>query len=227
MLETHIAHTPGLTLAASLADGLELLDFLRSQPRIDVLLLDVQMPNLSGLDVLRLLPSAPAVVLTTTRPEFAVEAFELRVTDYLVKPVEYPRFAQAIERVRGRQVSAPPVPLPAAAAPPAVADASIYVKTTGRIVRVPLADILYVEAVGNYAVVITTDKQLITKQPLREIIERLPADQFARIHRSYIINREQIEAVADATVLLHNNRQVPIGRTYLADFLASLSISHD
>lgn len=216
-LEGHIAQTEGLELVGSFADGMQLLSFLHSKPRVDILFLDVQMPELSGLEVVRLLPTAPAVVLITSRTDFAVEAFELRVVDYVVKPVPYSRFLQTIARVQGRLAAA--APPPTAAPPPR--EAALFVKSGARLVRIPHDEILYVEAVNDQAVIVTTTRQLSANQVLRDVESRLPSPPFVRVHRSYVVNRYRIEAVEASTVVLEGGRRLPIGRTYLADVLAS------
>lgn len=232
VLEGHIAQTPQLQLVATFPDGLQLLTYLQSQPAIDILFLDVQMPGLSGLDVLntlRLPAHAPAVVLTTSHADFAVEAFALRVVDYLVKPIEYPRFIQALTRVREwlqRGEVTPPAPVAAGgtgAAPANRLEDSLFLKVGDRLVRIPYVDILYVEAVGQYAVVVTPHHQYSTSFVLGRLAERLPPVHFERVHRSYVVNCHHIEEVRDATVMLKGGRAIPIGRTYLKDFLARLS----
>jgi DNA-binding LytR/AlgR family response regulator len=224
-LEAHIAHTPSLSLVASLADGTALLEFLQHQPPVDILFLDIQMPLLSGLEVLRMLPKPPAVVFITSRPDFAVEAFELRAVDYLVKPIAYPRFFQAVNRVHEWRAGRTPAPVPVSV--PAQrsdrAEDAVFIKTGGRLVRLLLSDILYVEAVGQYAVVVTIQNQYSTSQLLRELEKQLPSQHFTRVHRSYLVNQHKIESVEDATIRLEGGRTVPIGRTYLSNFLASLT----
>ncbi len=231
-LEAHIEHTPGLKLVGTFENGLALLEFLRGGPQVDILFLDVQMPGLSGLDVIRMLPTSPAVVLTTARTDFAVEAFALQVTDYLVKPVEYPRFFQATERIRNQQSPkvASPVALAAEEMGAAAADAggsggpsSLFVKSGGRMTRVSHTDILYIEAVNDQAVVVTGQRQLSTNQTLREVATRLPSPLFVRIHRTYVINRSRIETIEESNVVMEGGRRLPIGRTYMSDFFNNLN----
>lgn len=229
-LERYIAQTSDLTLLASLPDAMQALQFFQSGEQLaDVMFLDVQMPMLSGLELLRLLPNLPQVVLTTSRPEFAVEAFELRVVDYLVKPIEFARFQQAVMRLRQAQSSVSAAVLnagQAAAATPAVVGGggvpALFVKSNTRLIRVPLDEILYIEAVTGYAVVVTKGQQILSNQSIKELADRLPSPQFERVHRSYVVNREQIESVEDSTIFLTGGRAVPIGKTYLTDFLNSL-----
>ncbi len=220
-LERFIEDSADLHLVASLPGPMEALAFLKSGPRADLLFLDVQMPLLSGLELLRLLPAPPKVVLITSRPDFAVEAFELQVADYLVKPFDFERFRQAVDRVTGLlQAAAATTATEATGAAPA----AMFIKSSTRHVRVPLADILYVEAVSNYAVVVTRGQQVVSNQSFKELADRLPAGTFERVHRSYIINRDHIEAVEDKVIHFVGGRSVPIGKTYLSDFMASLKV---
>ncbi len=223
-LEQFIADSADIQLVASLPGPMEALAFLKSAQKVDLLFLDVQMPLLSGLELLRLLPAPPKVVLITSRPDFAVEAFELQVTDYLVKPFDFERFRQAVDRVNGQLHAAgaaysqsAPTETTSGSAP-----AAMFIKSSTRHVRVPLADILYVEAVSNYAVVVTRIQQIVSNQSFKELSDRLPSNTFERVHRSYIINRNHIEAVEDKVIHLIGGRAVPIGKTYLSDFMASL-----
>jgi DNA-binding LytR/AlgR family response regulator len=231
-LEQYIAESDDLDLVATLTGPLEALAFLKSNPNIDALFLDVQMPLLNGLDLLRLLPAPPKVVLITARPDFAVEAFELRVTDYLVKPVEFTRFRQAVARLhqavaaqaltsQNRQLMQQQA---LAGSPGEAVPAAIFIKSSARHVRVPISDILYVEAVSNYAVVTTKTQQIVSNQSFKELSERLVLPTFERVHRSYVINRDHIESVEDKLIHLTGGREVPIGKTYLTDFMASLKL---
>jgi two-component system, LytTR family, response regulator len=223
-LERFIEEDGDLQLAASLPGPLEALAFLKSEQRVDVLFLDVQMPLLTGLELLRLLPTPPKVVLVTSRPDFAVEAFDLQVVDYLVKPVNLDRFRRSVVRVREQLAGAAGGGAAAAletATAPAV-PAALFIKSSTRHVRVPLVDILYVEAVSNYAVVVTRVQQVVSNQSFKDLAERLPAATFERVHRSFVINRDHIEAVEDKLIHLIGGRSVPIGKTYLSDFMASL-----
>ncbi len=218
VLERHIANTPDLKLVNSFSEGLSLLEFLRTRPKVDILFLDVRMPHLTGIEIIRLLAEeAPAVILTTSCTEYALEAFELRVLDYLVKPIEYPRFSRAVERARGLRL-----PTPSAAPSPEVREESLFLKSSGRLLRVAYSEILYFEAVNYQTVVVTANRQFSASLLLREVEKRVPPSQFVRIHRTYMVNRLQIEAVEDNVVVMTGGRRIPIGRTYHADFLASL-----
>ena len=219
-LEHYVELTPNLKLVASLADGIAGLSFFREGNRVDLLFLDIEMPHLSGLDLLRVLPDPPEVVITTARQDFAVDAFELRVTDYLVKPFEFPRFAQAVQRVESRQVAAP-APAPAPAEAPASSD--LFVKVNSRMVRINFDDVLYVEALSDYVNIVTPKHKYIVYTTLKALENRLASlPHFVRVHRSYLLNTQHIESIEDNTANLHGGHFVPIGKSYQEGFYKSL-----
>ena len=217
-LEHYVALTPGLKLLASLADGLAGLSFFREGNRVDVLFLDIEMPHLSGLELLRVLPDPPEVVITTARQDFAVDAFELRVTDYLVKPFDFARFTQALQRVRPRPA---PVPAPPAAEVPASAD--LFVKVNSRMVRINFDEVLYVEALSDYVNIVTAKHKYIVYTTLKALETRLaPFPNFLRVHRSYLLNTQHIESIEDNTANLRGGHFVPIGKSYQEGFYKGL-----
>jgi two-component system LytT family response regulator len=184
-----------------------------------LLLLDVEMPNLTGLELAKMLPApAPAVVLVTTHRTFAVAAFELQVTDYLVKPVEFGRFSQAVAKV----LAARPVPAPARRmAPKPKSSADLFVKVGTRTIKVDFNDVLYIEALSTYSVLVTPSHKHIVYLTLKNLAERLPFDNFLRVHRSYIVNMQRIEAVEDYMLKL-GPYEVPVGKSYQEEFLRNL-----
>ena len=217
-LEHLVELTDSLTLVASLADGTRALTFLRSHPPVDLLLLDIEMPHLSGLDLVRVLPRpAPQVVLVTSHRGFAVEAFALHVADYLVKPVEYGRFQQAIGRVAAQRPPAPAGPGPEQAP----GDHHLFVKVNNKLVRLDFDDVLYIEALSTYSVLVTPTQKHIVYATLKALAERLPFAHFRRVHRSYIVNTQRIEAVEDHQLRL-GPYAVPVGKSYQEEFYRSL-----
>lgn len=218
-LEHLVDLTPELTLVASLPGGVEALHFFRQGGQCDLLLLDVEMPNLTGLELAKMLPApAPAVVLVTTHRSFAVAAFELQVTDYLVKPVEFGRFSQAIARVLAAR---PAPPRPAPAKPLAKTAADLFVKVGTRTIKVDFNEVLYIEALSTYSVLVTPSHKHIVYLTLKSLAERLPFDNFLRVHRSYIVNMQRIEAVEDYMLKL-GTHEVPVGKSYQEEFLRNL-----
>jgi DNA-binding LytR/AlgR family response regulator len=219
-LEHYVSLTPSLKLVASLADGMAGLAFFREGNRVDVLFLDIEMPHLSGLDLLRVLPNPPEVIITTARQDFAVDAFALRVTDYLVKPFEFARFTQAVERVSSRVGNNAPAAAPAAEAP---ARSDLFVKVNSRMVRINFDEVLYVEALSDYVNIVTDKHKYIVYTTLKALESRLaPYTNFVRVHRSYLLNTQHIESIEDNTANLHGGHFVPIGKSYQEGFYKSL-----
>lgn len=220
-LEHYVSLTPDLELKASLADGIAGLAYLREGQPVDLLFLDIEMPHLSGLELLRLLHNPPDVIITTARNDFAVDAFELQVTDYLVKPFEYVRFSQAVERVRQRHHSRQAMAPEAATGP---ANADVFVKVNSRMVRINFDDVLYVEALSDYVNIVTAQQKYIVYTTLKALEARLAVfPNFVRVHRSYLLNTQHIESIEDNTANLKGGYYVPIGKSYQESFFKGLS----
>jgi two-component system LytT family response regulator len=218
-LEHLIDLTPELELIASLPGALETLTFFRSGGHCDLILLDVEMPTLTGLELAKLLPKpAPAIVLVTTHRDFAVAAFELQVVDYLVKPVEFARFSQAVAKVLAQR-PAPLASRPAPKAPEPAAD--LFVKVGTKTIKINFDEVLYIEALSTYSVLVTTTQKHIVYLTLKALIERLPFAHFVRVHRSYIVNLRRIEAIEDNMLKL-GTHEVPVGKSYQEEFTRQL-----
>ncbi|MBW3130801.1 LytR/AlgR family response regulator transcription factor [Hymenobacter profundi] len=225
-LERAVQRHDQLTLAASFPDAIEALTYLRAGSPVDVLLLDIEMPHISGLELVKLLPDPkPAVILVTTHASFAVDAFELRVLDYLVKPVNYARFCQAIDRVTEQYRAALPAsPTPAAPTVPTDLSATgtdLFVKTNGRLLRINFEDVLFIEALSTYVVLVTDKQKHIVGGTLKNMEERLPFRHFVRVHRSYIVNLHRVQALEDNMLKL-GTHEVPVSRAYQEELVQRL-----
>ena len=230
-LAHYVDMTPGLCLAAALPDGLAALTYLQTHPAVDVLLLDIAMPNLTGLDLIQVLPRPlPAVVLVTSHDYFAVQAFALPVSDYVVKPIEYPRFLQAIRRVQdcqGRDLHGRAAKVTALSAMQAPADpvsSDVYLRVNGKLLRLNFDDVLYIEAVSDYVNIATVKHKYVVHATLKSVGERLSFSHFMRVHRSYIANLQRIDAVEDY-MLQMGPYEVPVSKSYqvaLRDRLSSM-----
>jgi DNA-binding LytR/AlgR family response regulator len=229
-LERSVQRHDQLTLAASFPDAVEALAYFHAGGRAEVLLLDIEMPHLSGLELVKLLREPkPAVILVTTHASFAVDAFELRVLDYLVKPVGYARFCQAIARVAEQHPAAPGPAVPAGptlsgtALPTDISatGTDLFVKTNGKLLRINFEDVLFIEALSTYVVLVTDKHKHIVGGTLKSIEERLPFRHFVRVHRSYIVNLHRVEAMADNLLKL-GQHEVPVSRPYQEQFAQRL-----
>lgn len=220
-LEHYIGLTESLQLVASLNDGAQGLNFFRAGNKVDLLFLDVEMPNLSGLELLRVLTDPPEVILATSYEHFAVDAFALRVTDYLVKPFDYARFSQAVQRVLERRPTSTIQPPPAPPSTPVSSD--LFVKVNNRMVRLNFDEVLYIEALSDYVTIVTLRQKHIVYTTLKSFAARLSFDHFVRVHRSYILNMKHVESIEDNTARLAGGHQIPIGVSYQEAFFKNLN----
>ena len=219
LLEQYVARLSYLTLAGSLGNPLQALERLKSTPP-DILFLDVQMPQLTGTSLLKVLGKQPTVVLTTAYSEYALEGYELDVTDYLLKPITFERFLKSVERIRTKhspgEVFPPGLhrgPLPPLTRPTEVQPGFLFIKDGTSSVRVNLADIQYIEGMKDYVRIHTPQRKITTLQSLRNLTETLPADRFLRTHLSYIVGLDWIEEVNRDDIRIGQAR-VPISDSY-------------
>jgi DNA-binding LytR/AlgR family response regulator len=221
IVRTCIGNTPFLEASAACSSAIEAAEVLRSQA-FDVLFLDVEMPLMSGLDLLRTLPDPPQVVLITSSQSYAVQAFEFAVADYLLKPLSYPRFMQAAQKVLEAITAQRAAPTEAEAALPAGGAEFTFVKVDNKLVRVDFADVFFVEALGDYVHLVTSRGKLIVYSTMRAIEEKFPPQHFVRVHRSFIINIDYVQALEDNSLLI-KDKYIPVGQTYMRALLQRLN----
>ncbi|MFC6441601.1 LytTR family DNA-binding domain-containing protein [Bowmanella sp. JS7-9] len=202
VLKHHLQGHADVRVKAQCYNATEALSWLAGQ-RADLIFLDINMPALSGMDMLRVLANKPQVVIVSAYQEYALEGFELDVTDYLLKPVSAARLAQALDKVRARM---------APQAEPVVSH--ILVKVDRHQQRLALADMVYLEAYGNYVKVWQQDGMLLVNSSLKALLEQLPDEQFVQIHKSFAVNRQHVTAVASDNVTLSTDVIVKIGKSY-------------
>ncbi|HEV7331954.1 MAG TPA: LytTR family DNA-binding domain-containing protein [Flavisolibacter sp.] len=206
----YVAQTPILHLAGATTNPLEALQIIATQ-KIDLVFLDIQMPQLSGMDLVKAIDGKTKVILTTAYSEFAVEAYSLEVVDYLLKPVPFPRFLAAVQRA-AKQVNE----AEASAAPEAEED-YIFVKTEskGKLLKIELADIEYIEAANNYVAVHQGGKKTLVYTTMKELEERLPKKNFIRVHKSFIVPVAKITGIEGNKLLLKASKaDIIIGESY-------------
>jgi len=209
IIESYSKEIPDLEIVASCKNAFEVMQFLQEN-RVDLLFLDINMPKLSGISLLKTLPQKPQVVITTAYPEYAVEGFELSVTDYLLKPFSLERFLQAILKVRQKLEN---VQSTAVVSQPELEVAkSIYVKSDKKIIKLELDSIEYIEAYGNY-IKIYENQMILTPNTLSEFLTRLSSN-FIRIHKSFIVNFNKLKLIDGNQLLLQNGNKLPIGKSY-------------
>lgn len=210
VLKNYIEAISDLDLSATCTNAVEAIGTLQHHP-VDLIFLDIQMPQLLGTDFVRTLKNPPKIIFTTAYRKFALEGFELDAVDYLLKPISFERFLKGINKVLQTSIQAPDfLPRENQNNQP---EPSIYFRTERKMVKVLLDDILYIESLKDYIKVITASKQIITKQTISALEETLPSDQFLRIHRSYIVAINKIDAFTAEDVEI-GKKELPIGRMY-------------
>ncbi|WP_046245891.1 LytR/AlgR family response regulator transcription factor [Hymenobacter terrenus] len=226
VLCAYLSRLPNLAVwAGSCYGAVEALTFLHSTP-VDVLFLDVDMPELTGLELLRALPQAPAVVLCTAHAAHALDAFDLGVVDYLLKPIRFERFVKTMGRLHAGASAAhhAPTASPAALATTGRPTDSIFLKTDAGTERVRFTDLLFVEGYGNFVKChLVSGWTLLTAETMKHLESQLPAAQFLRVHKSYLVNLASIERLS-GNVLLVGARELPVGSTYRQEVLRRLHL---
>lgn len=207
VLETHVARVPDVEVVATCRSALEAFDVLRKQA-VDLLFLDIQMPELTGLDFLRALSNPPLVILTTAHREYALEGFELDVVDYLLKPISLPRLLRALEKAQ-RFIRKTPV----STSPQSQTARMLALPVDRQTVTVPLHEVIYIESMGDYVKVHALGRLVVSKQRMGELTERLVGHGFLRIHRSFLVSMPHITAYSAEEVQI-GKKILPISRSY-------------
>jgi two-component system, LytTR family, response regulator len=225
ILTHYISQTPFLQLAASTTNPIEGLQIINEQ-KIDLIFLDIQMPELSGLDFIKAIHGKAKVILTTAYSEFALESYELDVVDYLLKPIRFPRFLQAVQKVAKEAPEPAKEPLdhsPFRQLAEAQGEAGdyIFVKTEskGKLLKINLADIDFIEGMKNYVAIHCGEKKTLVYTSMKELEERL-SKNFLRVHKSFIIPIGKITGIEGNLLRLKNvNSEILIGENYKADLM--------
>ncbi|GAB3167674.1 LytR/AlgR family response regulator transcription factor [Telluribacter humicola] len=219
LLEQYIQKVPYLKLVNSFSNALSALDFLHNNS-VDILFSDIQMPEVTGIAMLKILRRKPLIILTTAYSEYALEGYELDVADYLLKPITFERFIRSVEKVTRRLHIAAPLPLPEVPAPSRAAEPQqsfIFVKDGTRLVKVRLDEITYIEGLKDYVAIHTHNKKIVTLQTMKSLEAQLPDDRFIRVHNSYIVALEAIESIDREKVQI-GTLYLPISDTYRKAF---------
>jgi DNA-binding LytR/AlgR family response regulator len=205
-MKEYVSQIEFLELAGVYADPLQAYQVLDSG-EIDLIFLDIEMPRLSGIDFIKSLKKVPAIIFTTAYSSYALEGFELGVADYLLKPISFPRFLKAVNKVKELYTAMRPV-----TAPPAEEKGSFFIKENGTFVKIYYDEVLYAEALQNYVAIHLAGKKLITYITLSILEKQLPETIFMKVHKSYIVSLQKIKAVEGNTVLI-DTAQIPVSRT--------------
>ncbi|WP_259067151.1 LytR/AlgR family response regulator transcription factor [Mucilaginibacter sp. X4EP1] len=214
IMQRHIAEFTALKLMHVFEDAISAAEYLKQHP-VDLLFIDIDMPDITGIDLVRSLTDRPMVIFTTAYKKFAYEGFELEALDYLLKPITIERFSAAVNKavdyVKYRQSER------------SDADESIYVHSEYRMIKINIKEIEYIESMQDYIKIYLcgVEKPVLTLLPMKSALEKLPAGQFARIHRSYIVARKHVRSIHNRKVQL-KSIELPVGNNY-TDFIKSWS----
>jgi two-component system LytT family response regulator len=219
IVEDYISKVPFLELVKATTSPIEALTLVQ-QGGIDLVFLDVQMPELTGIQFLRIANGKTKVILTTAYPQYALEGYDLDAADYLLKPIAFDRFFKAVQKVHALlQPAAKPVEkeeAPAQQQQDILSD-FIFVKTEHKIQKVYLKDILFIEGLKDYISIFTPAERIITLQNMKKVEEALPEPHFIRVHRSYIVALNKIDSIERSRICI-GDKTIPIGDTYRDDF---------
>lgn len=207
LIKSYVARIPSLTLVNTFEDAISGAEFLK-HTAIDILLIDINMPDITGIDLVRSLTAKPMVIFTTAYKNFAFEGFELEALDYLLKPIDFKRFSKAIEK------AADYYQYKNNSNKEETHDDSLYVYSEYRMVKIDLKEIEYIESMEDYIKIhVAAQKPILTLMPLKKVLEKLPADRFKRIHRSFIVAVNKVKAIQNRKVYI-NSVELPISESY-------------
>lgn len=219
VLETYIAQMPELKLVKRCTNALEANEVLKSES-IDLMFIDIQMPQLTGIDFVKTLTDPPMVVFTTAYPNYAIQGFDLNALDYLLKPISLERFMKAVNRAvehheaMNRDASVVPVNDNNAE--------FFFVKADKKLIKVNFDEIIYIEGLKDYVIIRLLNTRVITLQTMKSLEDRLPSDKFRRIHRSFIVAMDKIIAIDGSLVEVMEKdkpKSLPIGKNYRDELL--------
>lgn len=213
ILERYINQFSHLQLVGKFGNPLEVISFLKTR-KVDLLFLDIKMPMINGLNLLKTLTDPPAVIVTTAYRDYAVEGFDLNVLDYLLKPVSLERFVIAINKYKGKPAQEP-VPVHPQG------ELFIYLKSNRKMIKILMDEILWIESLKDYVKITTTRQSLITYERISYLEEKLPEDRFLRIHRSFIVGVRHIRSFSPVLIQVADT-ELPIGRLYKKEVLKQL-----
>jgi DNA-binding LytR/AlgR family response regulator len=218
VLKTFILSVPSLELVDTCSDAMETMTALQDH-HIDLLFLDIEMPQISGTDLVRTLKNPPRIIFTTAHREFALEGFELNALDYLLKPITFNRFLKAVNKL-----------FPGSSENNFISKTAdglfnhLYIRCDRKMVKIDTGEILFIESLKDYVKIQTTTKSLITKQLISVLSQNLPQQHFLRIHKSFIVATDKIDSYTADTIQI-GNYHLPIGRLYKYEVNRRLSAS--
>jgi DNA-binding LytR/AlgR family response regulator len=218
VVEELVNKTESLTLAGSFSNALDAINFLKQQENVELIFLDIEMPEMSGIDFLDTIKNTPQIIIISAKGKYALNAFEYDVTDYLLKPVTYARFYKAVDKAMNR--------VQRASLSTSGKD-EIFIKKNSSLVKLKYDDILYVEALENYVIFNTYNDKYTIHFTMKAVELKLPVSKFARVHRSYIVNTNSINEIDDNAIIVktaEGSKSIPIGKSYRDKLMSDLNL---
>ncbi len=205
LISAYSSRIPEIQVLEKFNDPLKAVGFLRNQT-VDLIFLDIEMPHLNGIDLLKSLPVKPMTIFTTAYPEFAVDGFELNAVDYLLKPFDFERFKKAVDKaIEFQAYNQRPKGHPS--------EHFLFVKSEYKAVKINLSDILYIEGMDSYVKIYAGGKPVLSLMSMKSMLEMLPSEEFFRVHRSYIIPVSKVKSIRNKVIRI-GEKEIPIGGTY-------------
>lgn len=217
ILESYVAKLPDLELVGRCENAIQANEIIRTG-EVDLVFMDIQMPQMTGIELLKSLSNPPSIVFTTAYAEYAVEGFELNATDYLLKPIAFDRFLKAVNKVQESITKTSD----------SKSDEFFFVKADKKLVKIHYSEILYIEGLKDYVIIKKEEGRVIALQTMKSLESKLPSDNFMRVHRSYIINVSKIKAVVGNSIEIveaGKPKSIPIGKNYKEDLLKIIESS--
>ena len=220
IIESYVSKLPFLHLVKTCSSATEAMQVLHEE-QVDLMFLDIEMPELTGIQFLNILKKQPLIIFTTAYPDYALEGFNQDAVDYLLKPIPFDRFLKAVTKAQERLQRNVKVTEAHPAAPAIHAPTEhdfMFVKADYKTIRVDFKDILWIEGLKDYIIIQTKDQKIITLLSMNKMMEKLPDTKFLRVHRSFIVSLQKIDSIEKSRIRI-GNKEVPIGEVYKEQFL--------
>jgi len=218
ILQEYIDKTEGLELKHSCSDPVECINLLKRDESVELIFLDIEMPEMSGMDFMESVRNRPQVIIFSSKDQYAVDSYNYDVTDYLLKPVSYKRFLQSVDKAMKRSHDQ---------SLDFLGGNEIFIKKNSTLVRLKYDEILWIEALENYVIFNTFKDKYTIHFTMKAIEQKLPARRFTRVHRSYIVNTSRIEVIEDNSVIVRTEeapKSIPIGKSYKEKLMKDINL---
>lgn len=221
IIESYISKLPYLQLVKTCSSATEAMQVLQEE-QVDLMFLDIEMPELTGIQFLNILKHQPLIIFTTAYPDYALEGFNQDAVDYLLKPIPFDRFLKAVtkaqERLQRNGKATDGASTASTHPAPQLEQDFMFVKADYKTIRVDFKDILWIEGLKDYIIIQTKDQKIITLLSMNKMMEKLPETKFLRVHRSFIVSLQKIDSIEKSRIKI-GNKEIPIGEVYKDQFL--------